>query len=192
MAQYKGLLVFNGGRQGWTETYYLLGSTASAAALNLLAVVATREAILHQTLIILAGTISDVHERGDSMVVLSEPSLGDAVDPTGYIPLDMAVLIKWQVGIFNRNKTYLRGIPLGQQTDGATEFSFTFLGLLNDYFTSVIANCLFPVTVRNPTPPPNYTVSSYAPATSGSPNAVIARRKCGRPIGLPRGRRVAP
>jgi hypothetical protein len=192
VAQYKGTIIFSGGDSGWTETYYLLASTPSGAATNLLAVIADRVAIMHSTLLVISAHISDVTIRGDSIVVLSTPEPGDAVDATGYLTLDSAVVVKWQVGVFNRNKTFIRGIPNGQQLDGFTNFDLTFSGLLSTYFATVIANCVFPVTVRNLTPPPAYNVVSYSPPTAGAPNPRIGRRKSGRPIGLPRGRRVAP
>jgi hypothetical protein len=189
---YSGLLFFVMGSAGWTEKYYLLGSNLTAAAANLVAVANARFPILHSDGVILTGTISEMSTRGDSTTVFSIPKVGTAVDTAGWLQTDVAVLVKWQVGVYNRNKTFVRGIPVGQT--GANEYipTLTFIGLMSTYLSAVVANCQMPITSVNPTPPPARTITSFMSITNGAPAAVLHRRKSGRPFGLPRGRRVAP
>lgn len=192
MAQYKGTIVFIEGLHGWTESYYLLASTPSGAAANLTAVAAARLAILESDLILQSASISDVAVRGDSTPVITVPAPGGFESATGYLDLDVSLLMKWQVGVFNRNKTYLRGIPLTMTLDGLYVPTAPYTTALNAYINAVMANCVLPVTSRNPAPPPTYLITSYQPILEGAVNQRLARRKSGRPIGQPRGRRIAP
>jgi hypothetical protein len=192
MAQYKGTLFFQATPNGWTERYFMNASTLSDASAALLSVIVGRLPILHEDCSIVAATLSDIAIRGDSFNVLSVGEVGSAVDTTGYVDVDNALLIKWQVGVFQRNKTFLRGIPNGQQRDGVYAPSLPYIALVNTYAGDVLANCVFPAPgPLNPSPPPKY-LYSYVPGLSYSLKTRLARRKSGRPFGLPRGRRVAP
>ncbi len=192
MAQYKGTLFFLAGPNGWTERYFLNAISLGDASSALLSVIVGRLPILHETCAIVAATISDIAIRGDSFSLLSAQENGSFVDATGYLDVDVALLVKWQVGVFSRNKTFLRGIPLGQTFDGGYSPSFTYIPLMTTYATDVLVNCFFPIPgALNPTPPPKY-LYTYGPASTYSIKTRLARRKSGRPFGLPRGRRVAP
>lgn len=192
MAQYRGTIVLEGGSNGWTEQYYLVGSSQAAAVDNLLFIAAGRIAILQADCAIQTAFLSDVAVRGDSVLIPGISGPGTAVDPLGFVDLDIALLVKWQVGVFTRNKTFLRGLPAAQLVSNQWAFTTPFLVLLGSYISAVIANAVMPITTRNLSPPPNYIISSYAPILAGNANIRAARRKSGRPFGLPRGRRVAP
>jgi hypothetical protein len=192
VAQYKGIVFFSGGFGGWSERYFLLSSTPAGALTNLAAVYNARKAILHEDCGIGPAYISDVAIRGDSMPYLVAPSAGTFADALGFLDLDVCFIIKWQVGVFTRNKTFVRGVPLSMTLNGETNFTVPYAALVNDWTNAVEANCVMPITMRNPTPPPNYIPTSYAPILAGNLVTTLARRKTGRPFGLPRGRRVAP
>ena len=193
MAQYKGIVFFSAGFGGWSERYFLLSSTPAGAITNLMAVIAQRLKLLPTSAGYGPAFISDVAIRGDS-TYLGPSAVGEGtwVDALGFMDVNVAALVKWQVGVFNRNKTFLRGLPIGQTSNGSTNFSTAYLALVDDYLAAVEANCVMPINIRNPTPPPTYIPSSYAPILGGTVNPTLARRKTGRPFGLPRGRRVAP
>jgi hypothetical protein len=192
MAQYKGTIFFQAGSNGWTERYYMNGSSQSAAGAALLSVVVGRLAILHTGCQIVAATISDIAIRGDSIALIGVAEAGTFADTAGYLDVDVALMIKWEVGVFTRNKTFLRGIPIGQTLDGNYNPTSPFSSLLNTYTVDVFSNCFFAIPgMLNPTPPPKY-LYSYGPASDFVVGHRLARRKSGRPFGLPRGRRVAP
>jgi hypothetical protein len=168
------------------------GSSQGAASSALLSVVADRLPILHTACQIVAATISDIAIRGDSIPLIGVAESGTFVDTTGYVDVDVALLIKWTVGVFSRNKTFIRGLPNGQQLDGVYTPTSPYSALVFAYAGAVFANCFFPIPgALNPTPPPKY-LYSYGPASDFTVNHRLARRKSGRPFGLPRGRRVAP
>ena len=192
MAQYQGIVVFGAVNNGWTEKYYLLASSPAGAAGNLLAVIADRLAMLHVDCVVQTAFISDVATRGDSIQIVGASEPGTAAGATGFLDLDLALLIKWQVGVYLRNKTFVRGVPLVQQLNGVWTFVSGYGSLVETWIATVLSNCVFPITTRNLTPPPNYIKASYAAATDGITNPLVARRKTGRPFGLPRGRRIAP
>ena len=192
MPQYQGIVVFAGGLNGWTEKYYLLASSASGAAANLLAVIAERLTFLHSLCSVQTAFISDVAIRGDSIQIVGAVEPGGYTDATGFVDLDIALLVRYQVGVFSRNKTYLRGLPASTLVNGVWVFGSSFTTILGIFFAAVQTNCVMPVTTRNPTPPPNYIPASYAAIAGFQTNPRPARRKSGRPFGLPRGRRVAP
>jgi len=192
VAQYQGVLFFQASFSGWTEKFYLLSSTPAGAALNLINIANARVVFLEKFIGIIAGVISDVAIAGDSQSVFSTTKLGEVTDANGFTPLDIAVIVKWHVGVFSRNKTFLRGMGASQTPNGGFTPDIATVADLNTWFTVVMANAVFPVTVRNTTPPPTYKVTGYAAATSASYNESCGRRKTGRPLGLPRGRRIAP
>jgi hypothetical protein len=192
MAQYKGVLFFAGGINGWTETYYPVASTPAGAAVNLLAIATARVDILHTACFIGRATISDVIIRGDSTSILSTPEPGTSVDVAGFLDLDCALIVRWQVGVYARNKTFIRGVPVGQTFDMIYDPTVGYSAAFANYISVVIANSVMPITTRNPTPPPNYNIVAYASITAGMINGRLGRRKSGRPSDLPRGRRVAP
>lgn len=192
MAQYKGTIFFQAASNGWTERYFMNGSSQSAAIAALTSVIVDRLPILHVSCSVVAATISDIAIRGDSIQVIGSAEAGTFVDATGYLDVDNALLVKWEVGVFSRNKTFLRGIPNGQQLDGVYTPTSPFTALMFAYTGAVFSNCFFPIIIGpNPTPPPKY-LYTYGPASDFTLNHRIARRKSGRPFGLPRGRRVAP
>jgi hypothetical protein len=192
MAQYKGTIFFTAGTNGWTERYFMNGSSLGTASAALLSVIADRLPILHTACEIVAATISDIAIRGDSVPLIGVSEAGTAVDTTGYLDVDNAVLVKWTVGVFSRNKTFLRGIPNAQQSSGVYDPASPFTTNFAAWAGSVLANCFFAIPgALNPTPPPKY-IYSYGPASDYTVNHRIARRKSGRPFGLPRGRRIAP
>jgi hypothetical protein len=193
MAQYKGTIFFqaNSGLSGWTEILYPAATSPGAAGAAMLAVVALRKAILHVDCAITNVTISDVAISGDSIILLGDPVQGTATGVEGYLPLDSALLIRWTVDVFTRNKTYVRGIPAHTVVDGLCIFPVLFLGSLDAWLEGVQANCVFKgINTINDTPPPARIVG-YKPASNGVAVAKIARRKVGRPFGLSRGRRLA-
>jgi hypothetical protein len=170
----------------------MLGSSAGAAGAALITVITARLTILHTSCEVVAAGVSDIAIRGDFTPVIGTAESGTAADTTGYLDVDNALLIKWTVGVFSRNKTFVRGIPNGQQLDGSYTPTSGYIALINSWAGVVMTNCLFAVPgALNPTPPPKY-LYSYSAATDYTANHRIARRKSGRPFGLPRGRRVAP
>jgi hypothetical protein len=192
MAQYKGTIFFQAASSGWTERYFLNGSNQTSASAALLSIIVGRLGILHVGCEIVAATISDISIRGDSLPVVGVAESGIFADATGYLDVDVAVLVKWSVGVFTRNKTYLRGIPNGQQENGTYMPTTPFITAMTTFAGDVLANAFFAIPgALNPTPPPKY-VYSYGPAADYIINHRLARRKSGRPFGLPRGRRIAP
>ncbi len=192
MAQYKCTLFFTASTEGWTERYFPNASDLASAITAMNVVIPTRMDLSTTEIELQAAALSDVAIRGDSVPFLATPLFGTITDATGYVDVDIALLAKWQVGVFTRNKTFLRGIPNGEQSDGTLQPSLGYLGAINSYQNAVIANCLMPAILSpNPTPPPKY-LYIYSAILAGTIKSNLARRKTGRPFGLPRGRRVAP
>lgn len=191
MAQYKGTLFFIGPGQGWTESYGMKDSTPAGAISQLLDVAAARSHILHTNLLIQDGRISDVAIKGDSTPALGEAIIGTAVDTAGYLDLDVALMTKWQVGVFSRNKTFVRGIPVGQTIDGDIFMTGPFATSYANWVDAIIANCLMYAQTSPPVPPPPFP-KSWQVILAGAAAPGLHRRKTGRPFGQPRGRRVTP
>lgn len=193
MSVFRGTLFFNAsaGRNGWTEKYYPLGTSLSVAATQLLAVLALRQEFLHEDISITAATLSDVAVRGDSTTVTATNHPGAIVDATGYLNLDACALFEWQCGVYRRNKTFCRGIPLGMTFEGKFVPTGAVMTAVNAYVAGMVTNCqCYGSFTVNPTPPPAFT-KSYSPISGGGYALYLARRKTGRPTGLPRGRRLA-
>jgi hypothetical protein len=193
MGQYKATYFFQStnGLSGWTEIFYPLASTPGAAGAAAIAAANLRKEILHADCSIVQIALSDVSISGDSLSLLGAPIEGTVVDTTGYLDLDSAVLVKWTVGVWNRNKTYLRGFPVSATKDGKYTFAIGINDALDAWILGVIPNFVFRGRfIPNLTPPPAYSIG-YQPATDGRAQAKLARRKAGRPFGLSRGRRLA-
>ena len=189
--QYQGKIFFRGGDQGWSEIYYPMGASIGAAAANMLTLLPTRLAILQASCSAVQMEVSQLGLRGDSTVVLGSVSPGTWPSIAGYLSLDVAVLVRYQVGLFTRNKTFLRGIDVLQTDNGNFTPTTPFTALVNTFLNTLLANFVFQLTTINPTPPPA-RLFVYLSATSAAINVKLARRKAGRPFGLRVGRRIAP
>jgi hypothetical protein len=191
MGQFKGTLFFVGESAGWTESYYVKGSMASEASASLLAILTPRLDILQAACGVVNATVSDTTIRGDSTPCISVYQPGTYVDAGGYLELNCALLIKWQAGSFNRCKTFLHG--LGTKNFAFDQYApFTgFAALLNAYMDAVALNAVVRQLKFPHATPPVPTDYEFATILTGAPNTKIARRKIGRPFGLPRGRRLA-
>lgn len=193
MPQYKGTIFFqsNSGSSGWTEIFYPAPLTSAGAAANLLAAVALRKEILHIDCAITNVTMSDIAISGDSTILLGAPVQGTATGTEGYLPLDSALLIRWTVDVFTRNKTYVRGLPAHTVVDGLYTFPVGFNDDLDAWIAGIESRMVFKgINTVNDTPPPARIVG-FKPASNGVAVAKIARRKVGRPFGLSHGRRLA-
>jgi hypothetical protein len=189
---FQGLVFFGAPPlSGWTEKYWLNYPDYTTAALALGEVCTLRLGILHTSVTLITATISDPTVRGDAFPVPGIGGFGTAVDLAGFMPPDYCINVEWQVGVYTRNRTFVRGWPVGEQQDGFLTPSSGSTTALNDWTSIVIANCVFKQTIPNPTPPPNRLVS-FPPATAAFARNGLVRRKTGRPFGLPRGRRIAP
>ena len=192
MAQYRGTVFFTWTDFGWTESYYLIGSAPGSAGTNLVNIVNARMALSRSDVIATRAVISDVAIRGDAILQAGFPIVGTNADlGTTQIP-DVCLLVKWKVGVYNRNKTFLRGYPLLEGPAGAYSPSIGYPAAVTTYFNAVMANAVMKEpTGLNPTPPPKL-LYVYATVLGGVIDTLVHRRKTGRPFGLPRGRRVAP
>lgn len=191
MARYRGTLIFSSGSHGWTESYYLIGSDQTSAVADLVAISIARINILHTNCILTGGYVSDIAVRGDSITAVSVASVGTFVDTTGFLDVDLALLIKWFGGGFSRNKTFLRGVPNGQQTSGRFTPTGPYTTALTSYQTAVQAHAVVRQLRPGHAIPPIPSDYIFVTITSATLNVIIARRKSGRPLGLPRGRRLA-
>jgi hypothetical protein len=191
MPQYRGTLFFEGDVNGWTENYYLISSALSGAIEDLVNITNARLELLHETLDIATGSISDIAIRGDSFQVFAGPQSGTAVDPLLWLNLDLAILMKWQTELLSRNKTFLRGIPAGQTSADFYIPTPAFNPKIDAYIAAVSTNALMKVLNPVHSVPPLPSDYQFKPVLGGVVNARIARRKTGRPSNLPRGRRLA-
>lgn len=190
--QGRGTLFFTSpGNSGWSESYYLQGPDYASCASQLGAVAEDRLAVLQLSLTLVRLVVSNIYLRGDAFLVGGGGGPGTWPTSPEYLPLDYALLYTWQAGPYSRNKTFLRGIPLEMQTDGSFTPTSPYQTALNAYEESVVSNCLVRQYVVNPTPPPAM-IYQFNVITAGTPHFNLARRKTGRPFGLPRGRLVAP
>jgi hypothetical protein len=190
--QGKGTLFFqNAGSYGWTESYYLQGADYTTCVAQLVDIATARRGILQLDLNITHATVSNIYVRGDSFPATGAIGVGTWPTSAQYMPLDYAIQVNWTAGVYTRNKTFLRGFPLEQQTDGAYVPTSPFITAFGLWEVSVVANALVRQYVPNPTPPPAM-VYQFNPITAGLAKFYLARRKSGRPFGLPRGRLVAP
>lgn len=191
MGQFRGTLFFVGGQSGWTENYYVKGAMASEASASLLAILAPRLALLHSACGVVGAHVSDTTIRGDAVQVIFEYQPGTYVDATGYLDLDLALLVKWSAGNFNRCKTFLHALgnhnfSFGKYTPvvGTDALVFAYEDAVS--LNAVARQLKYPHAV-----PPTPADYEYLAILTGTTNANIARRKVGRPSGLPRGRRLA-
>ena len=192
MAQYKGTLFFHWEDFGWTESYFAVNSATGAAQSNILTIATARMALSRPDVICDRGIISDIAIRGDAIEIPGFPIVGTNADAgTTQIP-DIALLMKWKVGVYNRNKTFLRGYPLMEGPAGGYTPSLGYPALVTAYVDAVKVNAVMKEpTGDNPTPPPKL-LYVFAPVLAGTITQLVHRRKTGRPFGQPRGRRVAP
>jgi hypothetical protein len=189
--QLRGTLWFTAGNSGWTESYYLNGPDYSTGLTQLSAIASARLALLQLSCSIVHAIVSNIYVRGDAFFVGSAVGPGTFPTETEYMPPDYALQVTWQGGAYARNRTFLRGFPLNQQTDGAYTPTSGFTTAFGTYENAVISNCYLRQYVPNPTPPPAM-VYQFNAVLVGTIKVLLARRKTGRPFGLPRGRLVAP
>lgn len=190
--QGRGTLFFESATSsGWSESYYLQGPDYASCASQLGAVAEDRLAVLQMDLSLIHAVVSNIYLRGDAFLLGGIAGPGTWPTSPEYMPLDYAIQFTWQAGPYSRNRTFLRGFPIEMQTDGAFIPTGPYQTALNLYEASVVSNCLVRQYVINPTPPPNM-IYQFNVITAGTPNFNLARRKTGRPFGLPRGRLVAP
>lgn len=110
MATYKGTMIFNQGRAGWSESWYLQASSHQQAADKLQTVGPTRMKLLGGGASIEYWRVSDVAILGDSaIVVTNEWALSTGVTSADE-PWD-AVYVRVEAGPLYRRQMWLRGIP---------------------------------------------------------------------------------
>ncbi len=189
--QGRGTLFFSGGSSGWTESYYLIGPDYSTCLTQLAAIAAARKAILQLDCSIVHAFVSNIYVRGDSFPTNSANGVGTWPTSPAFMPLDYAIQMTWTGGVYSRNKTFLRGFPIEMQTDGAYLPTSPYATAVSNYELEIVTNCYIRQLVPNPTPPPAM-IYQFVAVLGGSPRFGLARRKTGRPFGLPRGRLIAP
>jgi hypothetical protein len=189
--QAQGTFFFQAGNAGWTEKYYLTGPDYTTCVTQMNSIATVRLAVTQLNVSIVNCTVSNIYVRGDSFPAPLATGPGTWPSSAEYCPLDYAILFKWTVGVFSRNKTFFRGFPLVEQTDGNYLPSSGYQTAMDAYVGGVLSECVFRSTVPNPTPPPA-TLVVFSPASQGLPNFQLARRKVGRPFFQPRGRLIAP
>jgi hypothetical protein len=188
---FRGTLFFVGGLSGWTESYYLTGADLNWATTDLNEIILARMPLLHSSCGLVNATVSDTSIKGDSLSTISVYEPGTGVDATGYLDFDLALCVKWRAGNFQRCKTFLRGCPNGEFQFGKFKPTPAFTTLLDAYITVIMGSAqVRQLKVTHPSPPTKDDYE-FVPITAGTPNVDIARRKTGRPSGLPRGRRLA-
>lgn len=187
----RGILFFSDFTGGWSESYLLDGITYDDWKTSLISIAAARLDLLHEGVAIIHAYVSNVAVRGDAFLVPACEGPGTISSAEGYMDLDTCLIVTWQVGVFSRNRTFLRGFPIIEQIDGFYTPSTAFATAFTAYKNLVVGLCLFKQFITNPTPPPAMAFA-YNPATTGSINPRLGRRKTGRPFGLPRGRLLAP
>lgn len=191
MGQFKGTMFFVGGQGGWTESHFVKGAAIEDATTSLTNIITARLPILQTFCGIINATISDTTIRGDSTNIITAYEPGTYTDTSGYLDLDLALLIRWQGGSFNRCKTFLRGMGANNFNSGKyVPFTGTATKVA-DYVDAVVLNSVLRQLKAVHAVPPVPSDYEYVANLGGVPNIPIARRKTGRPTGLPRGRRLA-
>jgi hypothetical protein len=190
--QGRGTLFLTDLTGGWSESYYFADTDYPTCANDLIAVANKRKDILHESIAITHAVVSNIDIRGDAYLVPGANGPGTITDADGYAPLDNAIMVTYTVGVYSRNRSFLRGFPISQQIDGFYAPTTPFSTAMTAYINQVILLCLFRQTVPNPDPPPPATVVQYNAALRAAVSDKIGRRKTGRPFGAPRGRLIAP
>lgn len=189
--QAKGTFFLQAGNAGWTESYYLTGPDYTSCVVQMNSLATVRLAVTQLNVSIVNATVSNIYVRGDSFPAPLATGPGTWPTTAEYCPLDYALLFKWTVGIYSRNKTFFRGFPLAEQSDGTYLPSSGYQTAMDAYIGGVLSECVFKQSVPNPTPPPTNLIQ-FNPASQGLINFYLARRKVGRPFFQPRGRLIAP
>jgi len=190
--QGRGTLFFSNNQSGWSESYFFNSLSYADCATALISIANARLDFLHTSISINHAYVSNIVVRGDAILVPAALGDGTFVDTDGYVGLDYALLATFSVGVFSRNRTFLRGLPIGQQTDGFYTPTTPFSTAVTAWVAQVLESCVFRQRVPNPDTPPPPTVIQYNPPSRCTLSPQLARRKTGRPFGLPRGRLIAP
>jgi hypothetical protein len=173
--------------QGWSESYYLKGTTLAAAKVNLNALVTARLPMLHSSIDIDYANVSQLGVNRDSYIVINGPQAGtDTITADAPNRLSDAILLRQEsLGgrICNR---YMHGVP----DNAVLNNSYVATGnaawdaLLTAYITALKANSGFLKKV-NPADPTTWLIEDWGQVVSRG----LTSHKVGRPFDLRPGRR---
>lgn len=184
---YLGKIQYSGVPQGFSESYYLTGSTLSAAKTALSNLVTARKGMISNTLDIEYANVSQLGVKRDSFIVINGPQAGsDTV--TANVPnrLSDALLIRQESQAGRICNRYLHGVPDPAVINGSYLVGgvAAFDTALAAYLTALQTNSGFLKKV-NPADQSTWIVETWGTIT----NRGLTSHKVGRPFDLQRGRR---
>jgi hypothetical protein len=184
-----GQLFYQLGTSGWSQTFWLPGSSYSAAATQLQNIAVAQQAISFGDVQCVATRVSDPFVFRDVLLsVLSPPLVGNLV-PTATdatLPPEMALRMRQFVGVKPYSLRWLHGIPMSQQNKGVYTPTAVFTTGLNAVVQAWATNSVL-VQKKGVVPPGPYTgmtISTIVPENFRS-------RRVGRPFFLYRGKQRA-
>jgi len=109
MAFYQGTIIFNQGKLGWSETWYVAANEHIAALSAIVGIANGRMALLGSNAVIEGTRISDVAQTQDSLVSIIEGNQGRS--PSRSDTPWNAIYCRFITGPLHRRQVWLRGIP---------------------------------------------------------------------------------
>jgi len=195
MPQFRGTMHFTDRDGiGWSESYWLQAGDHTGAA-NVMAPLRDRRlAMLIDTIHCVYTEVSNTDRVRDSRIV---GLAGPTEEPGTYVPAAGSIPLATQVAILtvlegdpaHKNRKFLHGLT-SADVDGNRYTPTAGFTTAAAAYNAYLINNQFQVRVNrhpNPLPPPNFT-SDYV-AISIVQQTKIVTRRCGRPFGLPVGRR---
>lgn len=184
-----GHIYYSGTPQGFSEAYYLKGTTKDAAVLNLQALVTKRKAMLHESIEIVFSNVSQLGVKRDSFITQNDVQAGDSTITT-WQPnrLSDAILLRQETATGKVSNRYVHGVPDGVIVAGlydAAALTGAWDTTLDDYITKVLSETAY-LNKVDKTDPTTWVLVDWAKVVKRGATS----HKVGRPFDLRRGRRI--
>jgi len=181
-------MFLSGTIQGWSESYYLKGTTKTAALAQAATLVTARKAMLHESITLDYAMVSDIGVNRDSYIAISSPQEGDSTVTT-WSPnrLQDAILLRQQTATGKVSNRYIHGVPDGviiNQRYDPTALAGAWDTVLNAYITALKDNTAY-LSKTGPSGSETFTLSDWDQVVQRG----ATEHKVGRPFELHPGRR---
>lgn len=177
--------------EGWSENYWPNGATYDDAMTSLTAISTARLVVLSSEFTVLALRVSSASIKRDTIVFTQGDGTGAGSFSTGggtrFMPSEVALNCRVGYDTTDWAMRQFRGLPVGLPNNfGRVDFTYTtFMTPFNAFLTVYQTNSM--LVTKNPAPPPAYRAN---PINTIQISSLFSRRKCGRPFGQSRGRRL--
>lgn len=185
MAKMMGILFFERGESGWSESFGMTATDYTGARSDLTTLKNNRLALLCADVTCVGGRVSDLEIKGDSDSIFAGQTGSYVVAGVESSTPNLVLQLRVEAGTMKRSIRSLHCIPEDCVNGALYEPTAGFLAAFATWETFFMAATKL-VTKNNLVVPPTYTLSTIT--------AVIPKelwtRKTGRPFGLHRGRRA--